>query len=479
MRIITNLLVLNMRPARSPFFRFALFSILLLIQIPVYAQVRNPVSIPIYRSKQDSIKIFEFDRAAAERRNSKHPDIKKSDSLVSLWRKLRREGIIGYRKVYSPAADHISLDSLLKIQDYSLVKKISISHYPSSDFPEVVLQCKNLESLELLGTQISVLPKSLNALPNLRVINVYHHRSTRKLRLRKNNTVTALRIRGSNPKKLPRSYRPFTALTTLDLTENSLTRFPNGARHNKNLQEINLQENQLTLTKRLKRHRYLERLALQHNRIAHVPAAIRRFTNLRKLTFNYNEITTAHASIKLLDKLEQLSFYHNQLSAIPPAVYEISSLREIDLFYNQIETIEPAVRQWTNLKMLYLSDNKILSLPEEIGALPALEGLYVWDNRISSLPETLGNIKTLRFLWVNNNNLQQLPASIFGLDKIEELDVSHNFLTEIPEAVFDYPYLKILSLVDNPWNKETMQYIPRRARELRGKNVFVHITENP
>ena len=408
-------------------------------------------------------------------RTSEQP--KKLDSLFALYQKLYSEVIVGFMKIYSPSSDHISLDSLLRGKDLSAIKKVSIYNYTSDDLPDVVLQCKNLESLELIKTRIRQLPDGLNELTKLSVIRIYNHRSKHPLKLKKNNYVTSLIIRGGNPKNLPRSYRSFSALKTLDLAGNFLTRFPQGARRNEDLRELSLQENRLTLRQRLKKHPYVETLALQHNRITRVPASIRAFISLRKLGFNYNQISSVHRDIRMLTKLENLSFYHNELPLIPSGVYEMEGLREIDLFYNKIETVENRLSQWKNLRMLYLSHNKILSLPEDIGNLPSLEGLYIWDNRITRLPEGLGNIKTLRFLWANNNNLLALPRSLFDLEKMEELDLSHNFLTEIPESVFDLRRLKILSLVDNPWNDSTMQFIPRRAEELRAKNVFVHIPD--
>jgi Leucine-rich repeat (LRR) protein len=69
------------------------------------------------------------------------------------------------------------------------------------------------------------------------------------------------------------------------------------------------------------------------------------------------------------------------------------------------------------------------------------------------------------------------PASLLRLTGLEELDISHNYLTDVPEAIFDYPRLKILAMMNNPWNEAVLKLLPAKAEALRAKDVYVHITE--
>ncbi len=449
--------------------------------VSTYAQAKffhNPTSIPIYKSKQDSLALAALEQKIGILENSTPVNGPKLDSLLMVHWNIYQTAIIGFRKIYSPGKDHISLDSLSRIKNLLTVKKVSIHNYEKTSFPPVILQCKNLESLEFLNTRFRSLPKELNSLTQLQAIKIYNNQSQGALKLKKNRQTKTLIIRTNNPKTIPNSFRLWPELQSLDLAENMLTRFPNGARHNSKLSELNLQHNRLSLRRKIKRHPYVQKVGLQYNNITKVPASIKNFHNLRKLNFNYNKINRVHSAIGLLNKLEQLSFYHNELESIPSGVYQIQSLREIDLFYNKIEKVEPEFSRWKNLTMLYLSHNRLVSMPESIQDLSSLQGLYVWDNRMDKLPEALGNINGLRFIWANNNNLNHLPNSILQLDNLEELDVSHNFISEIPEAVFDFKHLKILSLVSNPWNKKTIEVIQRRVWELRARNVFVHISDS-
>ena len=459
---------------------FVFFSFLLLGEFSLYAQrgsVNNPIRIPIYKSERDSVRVNEIHSQIALLRETAPASSKKLDSLFHLYEETHKKGIIGYRNDYLPAQDHIGLDSLMKMTDFTSVTKVSIHNYAAAELPGIIFRCKNLTSLEMINTGITELPARLDSLPNLQSVKICNPAVSGKIKLNKNAWVKVLIIRSDNPGCLPRRYRSFSALETLDLSRNSLRRFPNGARRNTQLRELNLQHNHLTLNHKLRKHPFVEILALQYNEIQRVPKSIRSFRNVKKLNFNYNQITSAHRAIRFLNKLENLSFYHNELSAIPDGVYETTTLREIDLFHNKIETIEPRIVQWQNLRTLYLSHNRISSLPDDIGALTSLEGLYVWENHLEALPESLGDLTSLRYLWLNNNNLRQLPHSLLSLKKIEELDVSHNFLTSISESVFDFRKLKILSLIDNPWNEKTLAIIHRRVSELRNRNVFVHIPD--
>lgn len=439
-------------------------------QGPLYGEVR----VRVFRSAADSLQLIAIQNDIDIELKRKPLRQKMLDSLMTLQGKLYEEAII-FKTIYRPGRDFIVTDSLHRVTDFSGITKVCV--YGKREIPEVLWKCTALEVLELIGTSIDILPEKLGTLPRLKSIYIYQNHSQKPLRLPDNNTVTSLTITNGNPAGLPRSYKKFKALTRLDLEENGLTRFPNGARRNKKLTELSLQRNALTLKDRIRKHPYLERLSLHENEIVHVPASIRKCPDLKKLNFNSNKITSVDAAIGKLKKLEQLSFYSNQLTSVPKGAYNLHTLKEIDLFHNRIEQLDPAFCQWSNLVTLYLSHNNIVALPENIDTLRHLEGLYAWDNRLGELPESLGNMNTLRYLRVNNNYLKVFPASLLRLTALEELDISHNYITDVPEAIFDYPRLKILAMVNNPWNEAVLKLLQAKAEALRAKDVFVHIEE--
>jgi Leucine-rich repeat (LRR) protein len=437
---------------------------------PQYGQIR----VPVFRSPQDSLKLIEVQEKIDEELARKKFRQQKIDSLMLVQSKIYSEAII-YKMIYRPSREYIVTDSLQGRTDFTGITQVCI--YAKKEIPEILWKCKDLEALELVNTQIKKLPRKLRALAHLKTVHIYRNHISEPLRLSGNKTITSLIILNETPEGLPRSYKKLRALKRLDLAENGITRFPNGSRHNKKLTELSLQRNLLTLNDKIKSHPYLERLALHGNLIDDVPVSIRQFSHLKKLNLNLNKIRTVHDALGSLSKLEQLSFYGNELTAIPEAVYRLRALKEIDLFHNQIEQLDRGFVNWQSLTTLYLSHNKLVSLPEDIDTLQSLEGLYVWDNRLGALPESVGNLKRLKYLRANNNYLKNIPGSILSLQHLEELDLSHNFIAELPEAIFDFPHLKILALVNNPWNENTWKFMPRKAKELKSKDIFVHISD--
>jgi Leucine-rich repeat (LRR) protein len=435
----------------------------------------NSTTVPVYRTKEDSIKGVELSMKVKELMFSRDKKAGRSmDSVFKIQAEFLQKAVVRYRTIYFSSRDFVSLDSLKRLKDFSVITRVSIEGV--EEIPELVWKCVNLSALEIVNSRMDKLP-DLSALKQLKTVYLFNNVPNRRFTIESNDNITNLTIRGEYPDRLPRSYKMLPGLLKLDLEENQLTRFPNGARKNKKLIEMNVQRNLITLNGRIRRHPYLQQLGLQNNPIEIVPSAIARFTNLRKLNFNSNKISKVHESIQALQKLEFISFYKNNLTEIPAGVYKLSSLKEIDLFHNQIEKLEPEKSNWQNLTTLYLSHNKILELPESIGRLASLEGLYVWDNRIGSLPESIGSLKKLKFVRVNNNYLKVIPTSLLSLVDLEELDFSRNFISHLPPGIFDFKNLKIIAFNNNPWDEESKKEIALRIEELRARDVYVHADE--
>lgn len=429
---------------------------------------------PIFKSPSDSVQFEKTQKVFKEMSNGKEYEPKFLDSIFALSTELR-DRIIGYRKVYVGNPDFFPFDSLAFVKDRSVIKQLSLSKVKSKKIPDAVLNCTNLEELELVNTSIGRIQKKLSRLPNLKTVFIYNNKPKRSLKLKKNTSITTLLIRGDNPTKLPHNYSKFRKLTKLDLAQNALTHFPNGASKNKNLKELILNNNDITFANDiLKPHPFLEKLDLGKNQIKKVPASIGGFYSLKMLKFNSNTISEIDGAIAQLKKLEQLSFYSNQLASLPKEIYELASLKEIDLYYNQIERLDQAT-QWTKLEVLYLAFNKLISVPDNLGELKNLQELYLHNNRLSSIPESIGDIKSLRVLRVNNNLLIEFPHALLKLRKIENLDLSNNSFTTLPNEIFEFPQLKILALVANPWEAESKKNIVILTKSLRAKGVIVHL----
>jgi Leucine-rich repeat (LRR) protein len=329
--------------------------------------------------------------------------------------------------------------------------------------------CRNLNELELVNTTIRRLSSKLNTLPRLQNVYVYNNVIPGRLKLGKNEIVSRFVLRGIRANSLPRSYKNFRALGSLELSQNiDLSDFPR-VNKNRQLVKLNLIENNITLAELKQGSSSLKELNLQKNKIRVVPAGIGAFPNLRKLGLNYNAIEDIHPNIGTLKKLESLSLYQNKLQQIPVGVFELNNLLTIDMYYNKLQFVGPDIAKLSKLQILYVSSNQLTALPEELGALSNLVEVYAHDNKLGALPESISNLKQLRVLRVNNNLISSLPKDLVGLEALENLDVSHNYLYKFPVEWSRLPQLKILGIMDNPWdNKEEVGQI---AEALRGRGV--------
>lgn len=426
---------------------------------------------PYFPSKADSVLYQEILSELFKYYNNPNDERKQQvDSLVKLQHELQNK-IIEYRYIFTPS---YTVSDQLRKYEHSKITEISITH--KTKIPSDILDCKKLETLELVNTRIKKLSKRLKALPHLTTLKVYNNKAGKPLKLAKNFTIKNLIICSEG---IPKRFSSVRRLQKLDLSKNKLEKFPNLKRCNY-LKELSLKENRITLSDLKAIHNTkLESLELQNNNITVVPANLGGFTNLKKLTLNYNKISSIDPSFAQLKNLEQLGLYQNNLSSIPDVLYRLPSLKEIDLYYNQIERLEAKASNWKNLEVLYLSNNNLFSLPDNLGSLTALRELYLHNNRLSNLPESLENLDRLTVLRVNDNYLNSLPNSILKLKSIENIDISNNQIQTLPDALFHLEHVNLLVLLANPWDEATLSLIERQAETLKKKEVIVHYNAPP
>lgn len=414
---------------------------------------------PFFKVKADSIQYAHIQAYMQELRAKwfeLKPDDKEkfqqvSDSLYNAEREVLKKAV--GRWVYKPRKSFTSFADLKsgKVNPDS-VTQLSIYDLRSTQVPAEVLSCKNLEELELVNTRIDILQAELNSLTKLTSVFLYNNVPSKRLVLEPNNYVNYLRIAGHNPEKLPKSYKNFTSLDSLNINRSMATRVPN-IKHNEQLIIINAVQNKITL-KGYKKSSTLQHLDLRINKVTKVPNSIgRKYPNLKALSFNMNPVKKVKPGLGKLSELEYLSFYANGITEIPAPVYKLTKLQVIDLFDNKIEFVSPEIKNLQSLKVLYLANNRLYSLPDEIGQLKNLEEVYIYNNRMDTLPASMDNLEKLRVLWVNDNFFHTIPATTWRVKNMDYLDASQNFITKVPDEIAGAP-LSILILSGALMNKE-------------------------
>ncbi len=424
---------------------------------------------PIYHSSKDSVEYSKLQQwISDEFKEGNKPSYKKVDSLFELQARIKAR-IVGYRYLFKPSytlSDQLNKDNIDTLTTLSIVGK--------SVIPPDVYLCKKLKTLELVDTRIKRLPRKLKKITTLTHIKVYTNTAKRALKLSRNKTVKKLTICSAN---IPKKFKSYKSLETLDLSKNNLKQFPN-IRNCKKLKALSLRENNLTLQD-LPNHfkSNVESIELQINKIKSVPSSFGSLTKLKKINLNYNEIESIDAGFSQLTNLEQLGLYQNNLTTVPDALYLLPSLKEIDLYFNQIKQVDNRISNWKNLEVLYLANNLLFTVPDYIGELKHLRELYLHHNNINTLPESIGLLSNLQVFRINQNHLNELPESIIKLSHIETLDLAGNFLQTLPIEIFQFDELKILSLYNNPWDESTKEMIHAQAEVLKIKEVSIKYDE--
>lgn len=413
---------------------------------------------PVFQTRADSIQYTEIRQMRMKLYENARPSgyfigqqAATLDSLNKAEELLRKR--ITWQYSYRPKSGFTSFKDLKEGKvDPSDVKSLSISGIKSNQVPEEVLQCKNLEELELVNTFIDKIQESLNQLEKLTSVYILNNVPTGKLGLEHNDHISYLRIAGYHPDKLPATYKNFTQLDSLNLTRSGISKFPN-IKKNSSLVKLILIENNITF-KRFKGNPRLEYLDLRRNKVTVVPNKIsRKFKSLTDLSFNANPVRKVKPGLGKLEKLAYLSFYANGITEIPESVYKLKNLKTIDLFDNRIEFVSPEIKNLQNLEVLYLANNRLYSLPEEIGLLKNLRELYVYNNRMDTLPASMDNLEKLQVLWVNDNFFHTIPATTWRVKNMTYLDASQNFIKRVPDEI-GQAKLSTLILSGHLMNKE-------------------------
>ncbi|KAG8198837.1 hypothetical protein JTE90_007139 [Oedothorax gibbosus] len=299
-------------------------------------------------------------------------------------------------------------------------------------------------------------------------------------------------------------------LTTLDLSQNQLNRFPVTVLSPlTNLQWVNLQGNQLDDDPHLFRWTHfnsrdvLNSLFLGSNHITTIPeGAFAKLTNLNVLDVEGNYIhdvgshslptslrslsisnnilkkVPLHAIYALkhlrflylsgnlfrrlpcpfhlnVPRLEKMELSNNMLTHITECVFNGSfTVRELNLDFNFLRSLSARVFKGTKLEILILSNNRIVSIHSDafVGVETTLKRLDLSFNLIEIFPSAVNDLKSLLYLSLKSNLLKQLgKGDLHGCRRtLEVLDLSGNLFQHVPKKTLK-PLTKLarLSLQDN------------------------------
>jgi Leucine-rich repeat (LRR) protein len=137
-----------------------------------------------------------------------------------------------------------------------------------------------------------------------------------KIYLQRNPVITSLRLKlTDNTRQIPEDFFiGLNNISSLDLSDNELTKLPSSIGQLEKLNTLWLSENQLTS----------------------LPESIGDLESLSMLFLMRNQLTSLPEAIGNLINLEILALENNQLTELPPVIGQLSSLRAVNLMSNHI-----------------------------------------------------------------------------------------------------------------------------------------------
>lgn len=259
-----------------------------------------------------------------------------------------------------------------------------------------------LESLDLHGNYLPLLPVGLRKLQHLTTLNLSKNklenesldiitqiRSLRELRLADNALHGMLTPQLGNLENLE----------ILDVSNNAITALPPNSDENAKLRVLNVAGNKM--------------LSLRFELLVSLP--------LVEVNAARNRLAGAlfPACISGLLHLKILDVANNALTAIVErGDIEFPSLQSLDLTENRLIQM-PEMLKWTELLTLVVAGNRLTSVPESIVPLKKLKNVDLSRNDIRKLDERLGLMDTLTMLRIANNPLRERRFLTMDTDSIK------------------------------------------------------------
>lgn len=341
-----------------------------------------------------------------------------------------------------------------------------------------------LECSDALFFQSSLAPESFRQLIELRELTIEYCkignlsdsaftglRELRNLTIRTHNTdwsTMSLEI-------TPTAFTTVQNLERLDLSENNMLAFPEGALCSlRNLEYLNMTGNRMRDISHFQfstAHRHPTEkcgdniliLDLSRNLIDTIPPGLLSgLRRLQKLYLQGNGLNSvADRALEGLISLTTMRFSDNQLTSLPPELFsDTKELKEIYLNNNTITVLAPGLfSDLLQLLVLDLSYNELTSDWINTSTFSGLKRLVFLDfshNRVSKMEIALfRDLHSLQILKMQDNFIEHIPENVFSsLVNLHTLILSNNRLTNIESYAFmGLQVLSVLSIDSNRISK--------------------------
>ena len=171
--------------------------------------------------------------------------------------------------------------------------------------------------------------------------------------------------------ELPKSFRNFSSLKSLDMT------------HQLGTTRINVRKLYLPQS--------LEKLTLAENFLTNFPDDICWITSLQRVDVARNQLDRLPPTIGRLTRLRSLDASHNKITSVPDQLWKINSLNDVNLGNNLLTEIDPPVFYLKSCTHLNIESNQLRYLPTAFGELSLSQPMEFncYDNPLLFPPSPL------------------------------------------------------------------------------------------
>ncbi len=288
------------------------------------------------------------------------------------------------RPDYRPKSNDTTLttvEELKQFADTDQILKIDLSVLELTSIPEEIYRFKNVKTLNLGGNKITDIRLDLKQFIQLDYVDLDHN-PIQKLRLTRAKHLENINLQGTGMVRVPRSLRKIPNLKSVWLGFNpKLDLKQRDFRRIRNIRDLNLYACSLsTLSPQIKHLKKLEVLDLYHNHLTRLPETITTLKHLTHLAASNNKLESLPERLDKLQDLEYLYLHHNKLSVLPGTITALKKLKVLDISYNWFYHYPDALRGVHNLSELDLSSNNFDKFPEQLLDLKNLDKLYLRGN---------------------------------------------------------------------------------------------------
>jgi Leucine-rich repeat (LRR) protein len=161
-------------------------------------------------------------------------------------------------------------------------------------------------------------------------------------------------------------------------------------------------------------------LDVDGNQLAELPLSIGELHKLETLRLEYNQLVSLPSAIGQLHKLDYLVLDYNPIVTLPDEIGMLTSLRSMDLFATDIQSLPNTIGNLKKLEFIHIAKTKLKILPDEFCNLSSLKQAELYGNKLESLPDSLVKLTNLNMLFVTNNRLCSLSNDLqVFLDKYD------------------------------------------------------------